>query len=61
MKIFHYVNDFIDCNEWMFKWMKKSVLNNIEYNVIHSDFKRKKKDEKKAKYLWWEMKQISTH
>jgi hypothetical protein len=45
----------------MFKWMKKSILNNIEYNVIHSDFERKKKDEKKAKYLWWEMRQISTH
>jgi hypothetical protein len=26
----------------MFKWMKKSILNNIEYNVIHNDFERKK-------------------
>jgi hypothetical protein len=36
-------------------------LNNIEYNVVHNDFERREKDERKSKYLWWKMKQISTH
>jgi hypothetical protein len=31
--------------------MKKSILNNIEYNVVHNDFERREKDERKSKYL----------
>jgi hypothetical protein len=28
--------------------MKKSILNNIKYNVIHNNFERREKDEKKS-------------
>jgi hypothetical protein len=37
----------LSIEKWMFKWVKRSVLNNIEYNVIHNDFEKRKKDEKK--------------